>query len=129
MFDASDCWITVVELEEFESAAAVVLTPTEIEGLTTYVACQPHEGEVIPDTGGLRFISWPACCENAPKVIYFFRDLNMPVYLVTVLEVGETLEFTATDKARMRAKVDDLINAQWTAQISPLVAAAIKSSA
>lgn len=130
MFDASDYWITVVELDEFEVAAAESLTPEEIEGLITYVAQQPDDGEVIPDTGGgLRSLAWPACRDDSPHVIYFFRDLNMPAYLVTVLAAGEPTDFTASDKARMRAKVDELINAQWAKQISPLIAAAIKSSA
>lgn len=57
MFDASDYWITVVELDEFEVAAAESLTPEEIEGLITYVAQQPDDGEVIPDTGG-GFAPW-----------------------------------------------------------------------
>lgn len=129
MFDASDYWITVVELGEFEEAAALSLTPEEIEGLITYVAQQPDDGEVIPDTGGLRSLAWPACRDGGPHVIYFFRDLNMPVYLVTVLAAGEQANFTTSDKARMRAKVDELINAQWATQISPLIAAATKSSA
>ena len=106
MFDASDYWITVVELEEFEEAAAKSLTPEEIEGLVTYVAQQPDDGEIIPDTGGLRALTWPACREDGPQVVYFFRDLNMPVYLITLLEAGEMEEFTSTDKARMRATVE-----------------------
>ena len=129
VFDASDYWITVVELEEFEEAAAKSLTPEEIEGLVTYVAQQPDDGEIIPDTGGLRALTWPACREDGPQVVYLFRDLNMPVYLITLLEAGEMEEFTSTDKARMRATVGELIQAQWTEQISPLVAAALRSSA
>lgn len=127
MFDASKYWITVVELEEFAEAAGQSLTPEEIEGLITYVAQQPDDGEIIAETGGLRALPWPACRENGPTVIYFFRDLNMPAYLVTVLEAGEPVEFTASDKARMRAKVDELISAQWFEQISPLVKAATNS--
>ena len=129
MFDASDYWITVVELEDFEEAAQRLLTPEEIEGLITYVARQPDDGSVIPDTGGLRCLAWPACREGGPQVVYFFRDLNMPVYLVALLEPGEELVFTNSEKARMRAMVGELIQAQWTEQISPLVAAALKSSA
>lgn len=129
MFDASDYWITVVELDEFVDAANEWLSPTEIEGLITYVSVRPHDGEVIQDTGGLRALSWPACGTDSPEVLYFFRDLNMPVYLVTVLPAGEAQKFTKTDKARMRAKVDELIMSQWAEQISPLLAAATKASA
>lgn len=129
MFDASDYWITVVELEEFEAAAAEMLTPEENEGLITYVSQQPDDGEVIPDTDGLRVITWPACREGGPRVVYFFRDLNMPVYLIALLEPGEATNFTNSDKARMRAAVCELVQAQWSEQISPLVRAALKTSA
>ncbi len=129
MFDASDYWITVVELEEFESASSEILTPEEIEGLITYVSQVPDAGDIIAETGGLRMLPWPACRENGPQAVYFFRDLNMPVYLITVLQAGESTEFSSSDKARMRATVDELINTQWTEQVSPLVAAATKSSA
>lgn len=127
MFDASEYWITVVELDEFVEAADEWLSPTEIEGLITCVSVRPDDGTVIPDTGGLRIMAWPACGDASPEVIYFFRDLNMPVYLVTVVPAGETAKFTASDKARMRAKVDELIIAQWAEQISPLLEAATKA--
>ncbi|MEO0690442.1 MAG: addiction module toxin RelE [Pseudomonadota bacterium] len=129
MFDASNYMITVAEMGEFEETAAALLTPAEIEGLITFVSQHPDDGEIIPDTGGLRVLNWPACREDSPQVVYLFRDLNMPVYLIALLEPHESLEFTKSDKARMRAKVDEIISAQWDKQVSPLLAAAIKSSA
>ncbi len=128
VFEASKYWITVVELDEFVSTAAGLLTAEEIEGCITYVAQQPDDGDIIPDTGGLRVLSWPACREDGPKVVYLFRDLNMPVYLLAVVGADEAMEFTVTDKAQMRAKVDQIIDAQWEQQISPLVQAAINKS-
>lgn len=129
MFDASNYWITVVELPEFERSASGLLTPEEVEGLITYVAGQPDDGDVIPDTGGLRALKWPAHGRNSPRVIYFFRDLNMPVYLVAVLGKGESTRFSKSDKAQMRVLVEELVREQWDAQVSPLVAAALRPTA
>lgn len=129
MFDASDYMITVAEMDEFAEAASKRLTPKEIEGLITYVSQHPDDGETIEDTGGLRVLNWPAWRDDGPQVVYLFRDLNMPVYLIALLNEDESLEFSDSDKARMRGTVDEIVAAQWTKQISPLIAAATKSSA
>lgn len=129
MFDASDYMITVAEMGEFADAAAQILTPSEIEGLITYVSQHPDDGKTIPDTSGLRVLNWPAWRDDGPQVIYLFRDLNMPVYLIALLNADETLNFTQSEKARMRATVGEIVGAQWAKQVSPLIAAATKSSA
>lgn len=129
MFDASDYMITVAEMGEFADAANEKLTPEELEGLITYVSQHPDDGETISDTGGLRVLNWPAWRDDGPKVVYLFRDLNMPVYLIALLGADESLEFTKEEKARMRATVNAIVTEQWAKQISPLIAAASKTSA
>lgn len=129
MFDASQYWITVVELPEFERAAAEVLTIEEIEGMIAYVAQQPDDGDVIPDTDGIRALKWPACRRRGARVIYYFRDLNMPVYLLTVLRSGERRRFTKSERAEMRARVHALVQQQWDSQVSPLLASTLRPTA
>lgn len=121
VFDASNYWITVVELPQFEASASAILTAEEIEGLIAYVAQKPDDGRVLLDTGGLRSLKWPACRRNGATLVYYFRDLNMPVYLLTVLEPGERCRFTKAEKAMMRALVDDIVAEQWRSQVAPLV--------
>lgn len=99
MFDASNYMITVAEMPEFLASAEEVLTNEEIEGLIAYVAQQPDDGRVLPDTGGIRSLKWPACRRRGARVIYYFRDLNMPVYLLTVLRPGERCRFNKAEKA------------------------------
>lgn len=126
MFDASNYLITVAEMPEFVESAAEILTEEEIEGLIAYVAQQPDDGRVISDTGGIRWLKWPACRRKGARVIYYFRDLNMPVYLLTVLKPGERVRFNKTEKARMRALVDDLVQQQWQSQVSPILSSALR---
>jgi hypothetical protein len=129
VFDASNYWITVVELPSFEEAAAGVLTDEEREGVIAYVAQKPDDGEIIPDTGGLRWLKWPACRPSGFKVVYYFRDLNMPAYLLAVLNPGERLRFTKTERAKMREVVDQLVDEQWKSQVTPLLAAVLRPGA
>lgn len=129
MFDASNYWITVVELPAFEDAAKGLLTPEEIEGFITYVSAHPDDGEVIPDTGGLRKLPWPAAKgRHGARIIYYFRDLNMPVYLLTALGPGERCRFSKQERAEMRALVDELVAQQWRSQVAPLVVASMRSN-
>lgn len=129
MFDASNYWITVVELPSFEEAVTGVLTDEERDGVIAYVAQQPDDGVIIPDTDGLRWLKWPACRRSGVKVIYYFRDLNMPAYLLAVLKPGEHLRFTKAEKAKMRALVKELVDQQWQSQVSPLLASVLPTSA
>jgi hypothetical protein len=127
VFDASDYWITVVELPSFDDAAVGLLTPEEVDGFIAYVAKHPDDGEVIPDTGGLRKLPWPAAKGRCgARVIYYFRDLNMPVYLLTALGPGERCRFNKQVRAQMRLLIDELVAQQWRSQVAPLVTTAMR---
>jgi hypothetical protein len=126
VFDASNYLITVAEMPEFADAAPRILTDEEIDGLIAYVANEPDDGRVIPDTGGVRVLKWPACRRSGARVIYYFRDLNMPVYLLAVLFPGERCRFTKAEKAQMRALVEELVQQQWRSQISPILSSALR---
>ena len=126
MFDASNYWITVVEVPSFLEAADAILTGEEIEGMIAYVAQRPDDGTVIADTGGVRFLKWPACRRHGARVIYYFRDLNMPVYLLTVLPPGERCRFTKSEKAQMLGRVEELVHEQWENQISPILSSSLR---
>lgn len=124
MLGASEYWITVVELENFTKVASCLLTDDEIAGLVTYLANHPDEGTVIPDTGGIRKLRWPAQGKSessGTRIIYFFRDLNMPLYLLTAFGKGEAITLSKADKAELREVVDEIVHDQWSGQVEPRV--------
>ena len=124
MFDASEYWITVVEMPAFEKATDGLLTSEELEGLITLLACHPDDGDIIPGTGGLRKIRWGARGKGkrgGARVIYYFRDLNMPLYLLTAFCKGEKIDLTKGEKAQMRDLVDKIVDAHWAKEINPRV--------
>lgn len=112
MFNAGEYWITVAEVKGFTNTAHRVLTPTEWDALTEYISILPDRGDVIPDTEGLRVVRWPAASQGKNghvRAVYYFRDLNTPVYLLALYERGERLYLTSGEKRIIRELIGDIV--------------------
>ena len=60
--------------------------------LVNYLAYNPTAGEVIPGTGGVRKIRWKLegrGKRGGARVIYFYHDMEMPLYLMTAYAKNE----------------------------------------
>lgn len=120
MVEAAQYWITVVELETFTKEARDLFSRDEIEGLIAFVANHPDEGKVIPGTGGVRKLRWRARGKgksSGARVIYFFRDLNMPLYLLTVYGKGEKIDLSMGERNAIRKLVEQIVREQWSNQV------------
>jgi len=114
MFNAGAYGITIAELPLFEAEAKAVFTEPEYESLILFLADHPDAGDLIPDTGGVRKLRWRARGQGkrgGARVIYYFRDLNAPLYLLAVYAKGEKLNLTEAEKKQMRRLVDQIVNA------------------
>jgi mRNA-degrading endonuclease RelE of RelBE toxin-antitoxin system len=112
MFKATDYWITIAEMASFQRDADRIFTDEEREKFAEFVAVNPAFGDIIPGTGGVRKIRWAA--KNSGKrggarVIYYFRDLNMPVYLLAVYAKGQKMNLTADDRHQISRLVDRIV--------------------
>lgn len=120
MFSASEYWITIGEVKGFIRAASEIFTVNELEALVDYIAVNPDAGDIIPGTGGIRKLRWPARSQgkrSGARVIYYFRDLNMPVYLLGLYTKGEKVDLSEKEKRLMRALVGEIVEAyavKWT---------------
>lgn len=113
LFRANDYMITIVELRSFQADADGIFTEKERDDLTDFIAANPHFGDVIPGTGGVRKIRWGAGASGkrgGARVIYYFRDLNIPVFLLAVYKKGEKMNLTMAERDQMRRLVDHLVN-------------------
>lgn len=113
MFAAKDYPISIAETSPFYRKAQVVFSEDERTALVDFLAWNPEGGDVIPGTGGLRKLRWAAKGRGrraGARVIYYFRDLNMPLYLLAVYTKGERDGMTASEKKALTALVETLVS-------------------
>lgn len=78
---------TVVGLAEFRRQVKDLLDEDEQEKLITYLSIQPNAGVLIQGTGGVRKLRWARSGSGKSggmRVIYFFYNETMPLFLLTV---------------------------------------------
>ena len=82
----------MVETHEFLAAMKKLMDDAERARLVNYLAYNPTAGEVIPGTGGVRKIRWKLegrGKRGGARVIYFYHDMEMPLYLMTAYAKNE----------------------------------------
>jgi hypothetical protein len=103
--------ITVAETGVFLRQAAKLWTDDDRAAFVDYVAANPDAGDVIPDTGGLRKIRWsrPGIGKRGGvRVIYFYHDDSMPLYLLLIYAKNERENWTPDDRRRVQALADGI---------------------
>lgn len=130
MITAKDYYITVVEMPGFSRDADRILSEEERQHLASCLAFHPFAGDPIDGVTGVWLFRWPPgddAQDRSVRVVYFFRDLNIPVYLLALYEKGERLMITDQDKEEMTTLVKEIVELhglQWTDQTVPEVGAA-----
>lgn len=77
--------ITIAEMQNYTKDADAYFEIEEHERLKTFLALHPESGDILPGTGGVRLLHWPIKATGKSKrarIIYYFRDLNMPLYML-----------------------------------------------
>ena len=112
MLGAGDYPITIAEMLNYTSDADEYFETEEHDRLKVFLALNPESGTVLPDTGGVRILHWPIKRTHSGKrarIIYYFRDLNMPLYMLALYQKGERVPLDAGWKDEIRNLVDDLV--------------------
>jgi mRNA-degrading endonuclease RelE of RelBE toxin-antitoxin system len=115
MQGAKSYMLCVAEMPTFKKAANKIFTTEELDRLVDFIAWQPDAGVVIPGSNGARKLRWPAKSQGkrgGARVIYYFRDLNMPAYLLALYAKGEKIDLSAQELALIAKKIDELVEAQ-----------------
>jgi mRNA-degrading endonuclease RelE of RelBE toxin-antitoxin system len=114
MTDNSLMWtkpLTVVELTTFLRAAAKVWSDDERAEFVDFVAANPDSGDVIPETGGLRKVRWSrqgSGKRGGVRVIYYYYDMELPLYLITVYAKAAREDLTPEEKRTLSALAAEL---------------------
>ena len=89
-----------METPEFLSATRKLLDEDERAALVDYVAYNPGAGTVIPGTGGIRKLRWGLegrGKRGGARVIYFFHNMEMPLFLLTAYTKNDREDLSHTD--------------------------------
>lgn len=98
--------ITVVELPLFLRQAAGIWSDVERAEFVDYIARNPEAGDVIPETGGVRKVRWRrqgSGKRGGARVIYFYHDPFMPIFLILAYAKAQRETMTAVEMKQVRA--------------------------
>ena len=103
--------ITVAETLPFLRQAASLWDDGERHAFVDFIAANPEAGDVIPDTGGIRKVRWSrrgTGKRGGVRVIYFYHDDSMPIYLLLIYAKAQRENWTQEEKLRARRLIADI---------------------
>jgi mRNA-degrading endonuclease RelE of RelBE toxin-antitoxin system len=112
MFDPDNYPITIAELTDVRRELDAILTEDEKDRLIDWLALNPTAGDIMVGTNGVRKCRWSYGFKGKRgglRIIYYFRDLNMPIYILAVYKKNEKLSLTGGEKKMISKMVDDLV--------------------
>jgi len=123
MFKADQFWITIAETKGFSSEATEVFTVNERETLTDLLAVRPDIGDLIEGGGGVRVISWPAQSQPVGQVdvVYLFRDLNMPVFMLGIYASDDPLDLSQRERQKIAELVAEIVETYGLQKVAAFV--------
>lgn len=92
---------TVVELPEFQRKSSKLLSLDENKSIINYLAAHPAAGDIIQGTGGIRKLRWSAQGRGKSggvRVIYYYHNESMPLFLLTVFGKGEKANLSKAER-------------------------------
>ena len=102
---------TIVELPEYLKKSEALLSISERQSIVNYLASHPTTGDLMPGTGGIRKLRWSAKGKGKSggvRVIYYYHNEAIPVFLLTVFGKGEKTNLTHHERNEL-AKLTALL--------------------
>lgn len=110
---------TIVELSEYLKSAEKLLPENERNNIVTYLAFNPKAGAIIKGTGGIRKLRWKRGGRGKSggvRVIYYFHNEHIPLYLLTMFGKGEMTNLSKAERNDLRKLVRILVD-YWERRI------------
>jgi len=104
--------ITIVELPEFIRKSEKLLSIDEHEMLLSFLAANPTAGILLQGTGGVRKLRWVAGNKGksgSARIIYFYHNPTMPLFLLTAFRKSEQENLTKADRNELAGLTKILI--------------------
>ena len=108
MLGAGNYPITIAEMPNYTKDADKYFDEQEHDALRSFLAFNPESGHVQEGTNGIRVLQWPAKrTGRIARIVYYFRDLNMPLYILALYRRANPL--SAEVRAELSEMVDELV--------------------
>ena len=104
--------MTVLETPFFLRKAEGLLTDGEREQLVGFIGAHPDDGDLIPETGGVRKLRWAIEGKgkrSGLRVIYYFYNETFPVFLLTVYAKNQKANLTKAERNELKKLVPVLV--------------------
>lgn len=92
---------TIVELPGYLGKSSKLLNDSERSSIVNYLALHPASGEIMQETGGIRKLRWSAKGKGKSggvRVIYYYHNESMPLFLLTLFGKGEKANLSKAER-------------------------------
>ena len=106
---------SIVELPNYKKRAESLLNNLEREEIIRYLARTPKAGDLIRETGGIRKLRWKrgnSGKSGGVRVIYFFHNESIPLFLLAIYGKGEQDNLTQAQRHQMR-QIAEILVKEW----------------
>ena len=104
--------LTVAELPEYIRKVEKLLSVTERLDIVNYLAAHPKAGDLMEGTGGIRKLRWGRGSQGKSggvRVIYYFHNEAMPLYLLTLFAKNERANISKAERNELAELVELLV--------------------
>jgi mRNA-degrading endonuclease RelE of RelBE toxin-antitoxin system len=104
--------MTVVETPFFLRKAATLLDEDKRSDLVVFLGMNPEAGSIVPETGGVRKLRWVAPGRGKRggfRVIYYFHNETIPLFLLTVYGKNQKANLTKAERNEFKALIPLLV--------------------
>jgi mRNA-degrading endonuclease RelE of RelBE toxin-antitoxin system len=103
---------TITELPEYIRRADDLFSESERKAVIDYLAEHPRAGDVMEGTSGIRKLRWGRGNKGKSggvRVIYYYHDERIPLYLLTVFGKNERANLSKADRNSLAGLVSILV--------------------
>lgn len=104
---------TITELPEYIRRANELLSEAERKAVIDYLAAHPLDGDIMEGTGGIRKLRWASGGKGKSggvRIIYYYHDPRIPLYLLTVFGKNEKSNVTKSERNELAKLVKLLVH-------------------
>ena len=104
---------TVAEMPEYLRRAERLLSDQAREEIVAFLSVHPQAGDLVQGTGGLRKLRWSRegmGKSGGVRVIYYYHDEKMPLYIITLFGKNEKANLTKDERNELAKFVRVLVD-------------------